>query len=714
MIKKLLSLVTLNLLMLTTYAQFSALVSINPNSANISQTLNTTVTGTDLFFTSSTSPNQFNIYLLQNSTQIFPNAVSVTDDDHFDANWTFSQGYPTGVYDLYYDICFGCGFVYTLPGAFTLTDTCRIVSTPISATVCQGDSVHLFFNSTASTYQWKNNGSNISGATSQNYYAKTTGSYSLAITGGGCTGPILPVAVTVNSLPVATISPSVTQNICPGTSVTFQASTGVGIAYQWYRNGTIINNAATSSLVVRASGSYKCKLTNSSGCFKFTPNTQVNVSVLPEVTVTKQPNPFNGKDAEINSYSPGTNYATGTDFDALSWTIQGVPINSRSLLSFDLSSIPPGSQITSATLNLYFNPTTSVGNHFHYGANSSYLLRVGAVWDENTVTWNNQPAVITANAITLASSSTNTQNYTNIDVINLVKLMVDTPSTNFGFELRLQTEIKYRALIFCSSDYPNASLRPKLVIKYLAPAITTSNGSTFCSGDSSLLSTNVGAYTYQWKKNNSNLGGATNATYMAKSSGTYTVKVTNSSGCTIISQGKTITVNSLPSATITPGGPTTFCNGDSVKLNANTGANLTYQWKKNNSTISGATANKYYAKTAGTYKVKVTNATGCTKLSTGVGVSVPCRDGEQFPVVADLNIQVFPNPSSGEFTFHFVDAGNEERIIRIVDVTGKLILEKQVSAETEAISLKLEQAGLYKAEVIQGSKVKTISLVRTE
>ncbi|MFN3876216.1 MAG: fibronectin type III domain-containing protein, partial [Flavobacteriales bacterium] len=43
-------------------------------------------------------------------------------------------------------------------------------------------------------------------------------------------------------------------------------------------------------------------------------------------------------------------------------------------------------------------------------------------------------------------------------------------------------------------------------------------------------------------------------------------------------------------ATITAGGPTTFCAGGSVVLSANTGTGLTYQWRRNGAKISGATA----------------------------------------------------------------------------------------------------------------------------
>lgn len=75
----------------------------------------------------------------------------------------------------------------------------------------------------------------------------------------------------------------------------------------------------------------------------------------------------------------------------------------------------------------------------------------------------------------------------------------------------------------------------------------------------------------------------------------------------------------MPTATNTVTGPTTFCQGQSVTLNANTGAGLTYQWQNNGTSIPGATANTYDATTSGSYKVVVTaSATTCSATSNAV------------------------------------------------------------------------------------------------
>ncbi|MEP7168737.1 MAG: serine hydrolase, partial [Bacteroidota bacterium] len=142
-------------------------------------------------------------------------------------------------------------------------------------------------------------------------------------------------------------------------------------------------------------------------------------------------------------------------------------------------------------------------------------------------------------------------------------------------------------------------------------AINPSGTTVFCSGGSVVLNATVTSNrTYQWKKAANLISGATLSSYTATTGGKYRVIVTNTvSGCSKTTATATIvTINTLPSATITPHGPTTFCAGGSVVLAANGGTGLTYKWKKGNGIIGSATMQNYIATTNGTYEVIVTNA----------------------------------------------------------------------------------------------------------
>lgn len=70
----------------------------------------------------------------------------------------------------------------------------------------------------------------------------------------------------------------------------------------------------------------------------------------------------------------------------------------------------------------------------------------------------------------------------------------------------------------------------------------------------------------------------------------------------------------IPTATITPAGPTTFCAGSSVVLNA--GGGTSYIWS------TAATTTSITASTAGTYTVTATATNGCSAASSGQSVTV--------------------------------------------------------------------------------------------
>jgi len=206
--------------------------------------------------------------------------------------------------------------------------------------------------------------------------------------------------------------------------------------------------------------------------------TILGLSLMPllsigQTTIIIQPNAATGQDAYIDSRLPNTNYGTIEDFISSAWTNSGNPTIVRSFVNFDLTGIPANATINSASLSLY--AYNSIGNQTHStlsGSNASVLQRVTSNWAENAITWNNQPTTTTLNEVTLAATTSTNQNYTNIDVTNLVVDMKNNPSTSFGFMLKLVTEQYYRKMVFASSDNLDANLLPKLEITYTVPSST--------------------------------------------------------------------------------------------------------------------------------------------------------------------------------------------------------------------------------------------------
>jgi len=72
---------------------------------------------------------------------------------------------------------------------------------------------------------------------------------------------------------------------------------------------------------------------------------------------------------------------------------------------------------------------------------------ITAAWQKNTVTWRNQPITSKTNQVSLLQSTSASQNYLNINILNFVQNCVNSPTCNFGVMLELQTEATFRALV---------------------------------------------------------------------------------------------------------------------------------------------------------------------------------------------------------------------------------------------------------------------------
>ena len=139
-----------------------------------------------------------------------------------------------------------------------------------------------------------------------------------------------------------------------------------------------------------------------------------------------------------------------------------------------------------------------------------------------------------------------------------------------------------------------------------APAIGTQPASqTVAAGQTasfSVTATGNGPLTYQWKKNGTDISGATASTYTtpvnssADTGAMYAVSVSNGAG-TVTSSNATLTVSAAPGAPVIGTQPAnqSVAAGQTAKFSVTaTGTGtLTYQWQKNGTDISGATSSTY-------------------------------------------------------------------------------------------------------------------------
>ncbi|MFI5171673.1 MAG: MopE-related protein [Chitinophagales bacterium] len=238
--------------------------------------------------------------------------------------------------------------------------------------------------------------------------------------------------------------------------------------------------------------------------------------------------------------------------------------------------------------------------------------------------------------------------------------------------------------------------------------ISAGGATTFCQGSTVLLTATYSGTSVQWKRNGTNIAGATASTYSVNKTGDYTAVTTSPCG-TATSTLIHVTVNKNPTASITAGGATTFCAGGSVTLTEAAVAASTYQWYKGATAIGGATSTNYIATTAGNYKCRVTKtASGCFKNSDTITVTVPCKEGS----TADeqqisSRFEIYPNPNSGTFNINY-EAGTTSPFeggmrgmtsLEIYNSLSQLIYSQQINSSNgninEIISIDNLSSGIY-------------------
>ena len=442
---------------------------------------------------------------------------------------------------------------------------------------CGLDSVKLTA-STATNVQWFLNNQPIAGATSDIFWAKLPGSYTMRVSNGSCySDPSNSIAITNLPTPVKpSLQLSGPITFCEGGSVTLTSSL-VNINNQWFKNTLAITGANGDSYNAATTSAFYLRVTNSSsGCHNYSDTANVVVNPIPATPIITAGGP--------TTFCQGNNVVlTSSAGNGNQWKLNGTDIGG------------------------------ATGTTYTAVASGNYTV------------------VVTNNGCTSSVSAITTVTVTPI------------PST---------------------------------------PAITSGGVTTFCAGGNVVLTSNS-ANGNQWYNGNTAITGATNSTYTATTAGAYSGKVTLNSCTSASSNSIQVVVNPAP------GTPTINWNGSQLGTTAGLAG---YQWFLNNNSIAGATTAAHTPVSSGLYKVRITDATGCTATSAEFNL---VATGINDITLNGVKYSISPNPAKADL---FIKTGgnNPYKVqMKMINSNGAEVLNRENIIGTTTVSVRHLPVGIY-------------------
>ncbi len=177
----------------------------------------------------------------------------------------------------------------------------------------------------------------------------------------------------------------------------------------------------------------------------------------------------------------------------------------------------------------------------------------------------------------------------------------------------------------------------------------TASATSFCAGTTITLQAQTGFSSYQWKFNGANYSGAgaTNASISTTNPGSYAVEVTNSAGCTGLSNEITLTQTQPPVANFTM--PASACLGLPVTFqNTSTyasGQNPTYRWTFGDGGVSTEENPTHYFTLLGTFTVNLTVTYGSQGCSNTMSKTIAVVPTPNLELLADGPLTICPGDS---------------------------------------------------------------------
>jgi len=497
------------------------------------------------------------------------------------------------------------------PDSFNVTvqpaagyQSCTSTSATLNITqfnaVTSGNTTSILGNTYPYTYQWFKGTDAVAGATTPQLNITSpldNGSYSLKITIPDF-GVVTSNAVTVN-LSVGNVVISGPTSICEGAIAALTSNiNNPAYTYQWYKGGMLLPAITTGTLAADEAGDYYLRIT-AGGCTSQSNTIHIDIEFI---TVSSA-------NAATDVILPGQTKVLTVTTDALGpqfvWYRNNVVISGAASASYTASQ--DGIYKVVVTQTLGCNAIGEKTFTLNYPSGFTLTTAVAAGYT---------PCVSTSAVLNITTFTAQTPSG-NVDVTGLgytyqwyKNNIPVTGATSATLTVSNATDNGTYKLVATVPNFAPITSNT-IVINLPLPAVTISGNTTLCAGSAVTLtaSPNNVNYTYQWFKNGSAVPGATTAILSADAIGAYYVITT---GGTCTAQSNTLNVQlSAIAVTVNVPANDVIIPGQVKTITVTTNAVAPqFAWYRNNVLLSETSAT-LTATQNGTYKVVVTQTTGC-------------------------------------------------------------------------------------------------------
>ncbi len=536
----------------------------------------------------------------------------------------------------------------------------EIITQPVTTTSnCEGDPATTLSTEGAGvgvvTYQWKKDGTDILGAISAtlniNNNISDAGTYTCLV--GSDLGPdVLSSGSTVIITPSTKITsqPAALTTVCEGAAAITLSTTGSGtgvIKYQWQKDAVDILGETSSIINITTTaenkGEYTCRI--ESDCIVKVTSQKAVVEITPMTKITTNPSATVTKSCVGAASINLSVIAEGTAPITFQWEKDGSPIVGKTLAAIEITTLGENSGL--------------------YACRVQSGCGVDLVSNKSTIDISNQTTTITVQPasttvagegtpeITLICGATSSSpivyqwNKDGVAIVNenSASISIETDPVNTGnYTCTARNECGAEA----TSAIASVTITPKTKI------VTQPQFSTVgCKdGVDIVLKTEAigsGTIKYQWYRDEVKLTTETSSEIRIiqnrSNSGIYYCKVSSDLGDDVKSSDAIVNIISNTIVTLNPESNITQCNGDSditLSIEALGSGSLTFQWYKDNSSISGATSKNLTLEAIeinnGEYKCNVNSECGSDVYSTTSNILIGSTAPIEFTMLPDENI----------------------------------------------------------------------------